>query len=552
MKRVRFLFVALSLALLMQACGPSVKTHLEQATTYQEAGDSDKAIAEYLAALELDPENIEAHTNLGAIYVEQGLMENAISEFEEVLRLDPTQVEALGTLGAIYYDLEEYEKAIPLLEKTVELASDDQATTAQGILDEANKQQALNAHLEQASTYNANGDFDKAIAEYEAVIELDPDNAIYHLLLGKLYYDQERFDEAVVEYKKVAQLAALDPNLMITVPSAGDVYYEQGEYEKAIPEYLASLELSPDNIDDYMSLAFSYYKVEQYDNAVKTYEEVLKLDPNHSLAHFVLGSIYYYKLSENEKALPLLERYLELEPDTPYKAEVDGIIADISSKDIYTGKSGASIVLKNDTLTLILDAQKCESATEVDTKIIYNDQDFSENHVWGKEEWKVTACSETSLYLVTFTGDGVGGTYVNAEWIDSPSETSSDTSTLTAEEHLELAAEYYDAGETDKEIAEYLAVIELEPNNVEAHAYLGLTYYADKGNVEDAIAELEIALGIDANDGTALLFLGAVYYGSEQYEKAIPLLEKFMELYPNDDSQETVKEWLTYAKSQIE
>ena len=412
---------------------------------------------------------------------------------------------------------------------------------------------SANDHIDLASQYHDSGDIDKEIAEYIAALELKPDDAVTHLLLGKLYYDQERFDEAVVEYKEVARLAALDPNLIITVPSAGDVYYEHGEYEKAIPEYLASLELSPDNIDDYMSLAFSYYKVEQYDKAVAKYQEVLKRDSSHPLGLFALGSIYYYKLGENEKALPLLERYLELEPDTPYKAEVDGIIADISSgnADIFTGISGASATLKNDALALILGALKCESASEVDTNIIYIDQDFSENHVWGEEEWKITACSETSLYLVTFTGDGVGGTYINAELIDLPSEASA-IPTLTAEEHLAKATEYYDAGETDKEIAEYLAAIAVEPDNVEAHAYLGFTYYIDKGQTEDGIIELEIALGINPNDNDSLLFLGAIYYDIGEYEKAIPILEKFIELYPNDAYAEDVTTWLADSKSQIE
>ncbi len=416
-------------------------------------------------------------------------------------------------------------------------------------------EQTLSAsdHLDLASQYHDAGDIEKAIAEYQAALEIEPDDAITHLLLGKLYYDQERFDEAAVEYRGVERLSALNPNLMITAPSAGDVYYEQEEYEKAILEYIASLKLNPENIETYMSLASSYYQIEQYENAAQAYEEVLKITPNQPLGNFFLGSVYYYKLGEYEKALPLLEKYLKLEPDTPYKAEVDGIIADISSgnADIFTGESGASTTLKNDTLALVLGILKCESASEVDTKIIYIDQDFSENHVWGKEEWKVTACSETSLYLITFTGDGVGGTYVNAEPLDSPSEVSAEL-TLTAQDHLNLAAGYLDTGETDKEIAEYLAAIEIEPNNAIAHAYLGVSYYADKAMVEEGIAEMEAAFQLEPDENEVLFFLGLAYYQTEEYEKSISIFERFLELYPNDDYVGDVSEWLADAKDQVE
>ena len=52
---------------------------------------------------------------------------------------------------------------------------------------------------------------DKALEEYKKLTELDPKNASVHLSIGHIYSRQEKFDEAIAEYKQVIALAPDSP-----------------------------------------------------------------------------------------------------------------------------------------------------------------------------------------------------------------------------------------------------------------------------------------------------------------------------------------------------
>ena len=386
------------------------------------------------------------------------------------------------------------------------------------------------------------------IDEYLAMLEADPDNASTHLLLGKAYQEKEMVDEAVEEYKEAKRLAELDPALDITIPSIAQLYYDSGDYENAIPEYLESIEANPDNLEDYVPLGFCYYQMGEYEKAAEQYEELLERDSEYPIALFGLGSIYYYKLGEYEKALPLLQHFLEVEPETEYRDEVETMIADITGVKVFEfeGETNAGVLLKTDTLNNILDSFNCDTASAVKSKVIFSEpEDGTEGQVWGKEEWLITACDETKLFAITFTADGEGGTFFTAEELDIQT----DTTGLSVEEHLDLAQEYYADGETDKEIGEYLAVLEMEPNNVQALAFLGLTYYLEKERTEDGIASLRRALALDPDNASALMYLGFIYYDIEKYTMAIPLFEKFLELHPDHEFRNMIEEMLNDAKT---
>ncbi len=395
---------------------------------------------------------------------------------------------------------------------------------------------------------NNDTELPNTIDEYLAMLETDPDNANTHLLLGKAYQKKEMIDEAVAEYKEVKRLAELDPSIDITIPSIAQLYYDSGDYEKAIPEYIEVIKENPDTLEEYIPLGFCYYQLGKYEEAAEQYEKLLEQDPDYPIALFGLGSIYYYKLGEFEKALPLLQHFLEVEPKTKYREEAETMIADITGVKVFEfeGETNAGILLKADTLNSILASLNCDSASEVKSKITFSEpEDGTEGQIWGEEEWLIKACDETKLFAITFTADGEGGTFFDTKEIDI----ATDTTGLTVEEHLDLAQEYYTEGETDKEIEEYLAVLEMEPDNVQALAFLGLTYHLEKNRTEDGIANLRRALALSPNNASALMYLGFIYYDIEKYTMAIPLFEKFLDLHPDHEFKNMVAEMLNEAKT---
>ena len=107
--RVFIRFLILSAILSLVGCGGGTPTpgdptaHLEAGRAHLQAGDFDKAVAEFEAAIQVDPALTEAHFRLGNAYAERGQLDKAAEEFQAVLSLDANYANAHSNLGVVYY-----------------------------------------------------------------------------------------------------------------------------------------------------------------------------------------------------------------------------------------------------------------------------------------------------------------------------------------------------------------------------------------------------------------------------------------------------------------
>lgn len=67
---------------------------LKRGLKYHAKGDNDRAMADYDAAIRLDPQNADAFYNRGVEYRNKGDYDRAIADFDEVIRLDPQDARA--------------------------------------------------------------------------------------------------------------------------------------------------------------------------------------------------------------------------------------------------------------------------------------------------------------------------------------------------------------------------------------------------------------------------------------------------------------------------
>ena len=113
---------------------------------------------------------------------------------------------------------------------------------------------------------------------------------------------------------------------------------------------------------------------------------------------------------------------------------------------------------------------------------------------------------------------------------EAASRASSDRPFATAEpDYFALAVYYHRAGEFDRALVNYRAVIERNELNAEAHNNLGLLYHA-KGLSDDAISEFQRAIFIDGqyakahnNLGVVLLSQGGVEEAAAEFRMALTL-----------------------------
>lgn len=79
----------------------------------------------------------------------------------------------------------------------------------------------------------------------------------------------------------------------------------------------------------------------------------------------------------------------------------------------FEGASIADSRLKNDTYNMVsvfTKAKGCEKIEKVKTQIVQPASGLPNRMSW-KERWTVYGCNKEFAYDVTYTGDGVGGTF---------------------------------------------------------------------------------------------------------------------------------------------
>jgi cytochrome c-type biogenesis protein CcmH/NrfG len=100
-----------------------VAAHLTLAERYLDAGRLKEATLEYLAALKLDPSNVEANTQFGLLLFRSGLPEPGLRSVEQALAADPRYPEALYAKGLILFmGLRQPKAAVPSLRTYLQVA----------------------------------------------------------------------------------------------------------------------------------------------------------------------------------------------------------------------------------------------------------------------------------------------------------------------------------------------------------------------------------------------------------------------------------------------
>ncbi len=144
-----------------------------------------------------------------------------------------------------------------------------------------------------------------------------PDNAIYIYWLGRLDYDQRRYEEAVAKFEKATKL---DPQSARAWDSLGLAFDMQGQSEQARAAFQRAVELnrnqehpSPWPPHD---LGYLLLRTDQVKDAEAVLRESLRYDPNFAQAHYHLGRV----LEKEDRDIDAIDEYkraVSLEATSP-------------------------------------------------------------------------------------------------------------------------------------------------------------------------------------------------------------------------------------------
>ena len=116
------------------------------------------------------------------------------------------------------------------------------------------------------------------VAQLEAEANRDPRNAEVRALLGNLYFDSERFEDAARWYEAAL---AIDPRNVNVSTDLGIVYYYTNQPDRALAQFDKSLAIDPSHSKTLLNVGVvRAWGKQDLDGAAEAWERVVEVAPN--------------------------------------------------------------------------------------------------------------------------------------------------------------------------------------------------------------------------------------------------------------------------------
>ena len=132
-----------------------------------------------------------------------------------------------------------------------------------------------------ASLMQTKATYDRAIADFNEAIQLDPKSAHAFRNRGVAYAKQRRQDRAIADFNEAIRL---DPKSALAFRNRGVVYAYKGDYDRAIADFNEAIRLDPKSAPAFRNRGVAYAYKGDNDRAIADFNEAIRLDPNNALA----------------------------------------------------------------------------------------------------------------------------------------------------------------------------------------------------------------------------------------------------------------------------
>ncbi len=283
----------------------TARSYVVEAESLLETGNLNTAIAAYLQAVSLDPQNVEVMITMSRLMALAGRTEEAVHQAERAAQLAPKNIQAQAALTmALDWHaswLEEHGRALEAK------ATYDKALAA-GKTATALDPNYPEAHAYLAEIYADLNDWENATDEAQQAVDLDPNRVDVQRVLGYVRESQQNYSGAIEAYQKAIQLS---PHLAYLYVALGRNYRVLVNWPKAIATFAQAAQIDPTYVTAQDELGWTQYLSEDYRQAQKTLEKAVEVDPKAWSARSHLAATYFARRNY-EDATTTFKKAIEL------------------------------------------------------------------------------------------------------------------------------------------------------------------------------------------------------------------------------------------------
>ncbi len=162
-----------------------------------------------------------------------------------------------------------------------------------------------------ASAYFGIGDDDRAMADDDAAIKLDPNLAAAYSGRGDIYMDREDPDRAIAEFD---QALKHDAKYVAAYVGRSAAYAQKGDFDNALADANEAVWPAPKSADAYETRGKAYgYKCD-IEHALADYAEAIRVNPKGAADAYNLQGLAYMEKGDFTNAIAAFSEAIRIDP----------------------------------------------------------------------------------------------------------------------------------------------------------------------------------------------------------------------------------------------
>src|SRR5579884_704316 len=326
------------------------------------------------------------------------------------------------------------------------------------------------------------GQYDQAISDFNRVLEINPGDIRAYKGRALVYQNKGQYDEAISDYDTaITEMDSIYAEIHI---NRGVAYARgKGQYDKAISDYTKAIEINPKNARAYYNRGIAYQSEGKYDEAISDYTKAIEINPKDTKAYNNRG-IAYQDTGQYELAIADFNKAIEINPR---------YAAAYYNRGLAHANRGE----------LDQAASDYNRAVELDPK--YREASYQNAYANKGHDDKTASGFSKTLKISPMYGNN--------------------------------------KNQYDQVISNYNKVIGANPGDAKAYYHRGVAYY-NKGQYDEAIADFNKSIELDPNYDRPVNGLAYVLaLDGKQLNKALELSRHSLELKPDEPYY-----WITLAE----